>query len=217
MTASLLFRSLCLAALLPGFFALGCARAKVSSLPDGVNRISCERGMRTCVTRAEKLCDDKGYIVVGGESRTRLLGGKSSNYQQLNEVAELEIICGQKRPEDQTAPLFSLPARRDAEAAATTSTESAATACVPGTTQKCVGAGACDGGQVCLSDGSGFGSCDCGEAKPVLTAPAAPVAPVEPAPTQPTQPTQPAPAAPTEPVTPHKAPEPTPLTGQSAQ
>lgn len=34
--------------------------------------------------------------------------------------------------------------------------------CVPGTTQACVGPAACSGGQSCLPDGSGFGSCDCG-------------------------------------------------------
>jgi hypothetical protein len=34
--------------------------------------------------------------------------------------------------------------------------------CRPGETQKCVGAGACAGGQACNSDGTGFGPCDCG-------------------------------------------------------
>ncbi len=34
--------------------------------------------------------------------------------------------------------------------------------CVPGSTQECVGPGGCRGGQACLSDGSGFGACDCG-------------------------------------------------------
>lgn len=34
--------------------------------------------------------------------------------------------------------------------------------CVPGSTQTCVGPGACDGGQSCAFDGSGWGPCDCG-------------------------------------------------------
>lgn len=34
--------------------------------------------------------------------------------------------------------------------------------CVPGASQACVGPGGCQGGQVCLPDGSGFGACDCG-------------------------------------------------------
>jgi hypothetical protein len=38
------------------------------------------------------------------------------------------------------------------------------TACTPGETQACLGPGACDGAQICLSDGSGYGDCDCGAA-----------------------------------------------------
>jgi hypothetical protein len=34
--------------------------------------------------------------------------------------------------------------------------------CVPGTTQACVGVGACAGGQACTTDGSGYGACECG-------------------------------------------------------
>jgi hypothetical protein len=34
--------------------------------------------------------------------------------------------------------------------------------CVPGTTQQCVGVGACLGGQACLPSGDGWGPCDCG-------------------------------------------------------
>jgi len=33
--------------------------------------------------------------------------------------------------------------------------------CVAGSTQLCVGAGACTGGQACLDDGSGWGACVC--------------------------------------------------------
>jgi hypothetical protein len=35
--------------------------------------------------------------------------------------------------------------------------------CRPGETQKCVGPGACAGGQACKDDGSGFGPCDCAD------------------------------------------------------
>lgn len=34
--------------------------------------------------------------------------------------------------------------------------------CTPGLTQSCLGPGACTGAQVCRSDGSGWGVCDCG-------------------------------------------------------
>jgi hypothetical protein len=39
-------------------------------------------------------------------------------------------------------------------------------ACVPGATQTCIGPAACNGGQSCLADGSGFGPCDCGTQAP---------------------------------------------------
>ncbi len=38
--------------------------------------------------------------------------------------------------------------------------------CTPGTTQRCVGSGACDGGQSCREDGSGYTPCDCGSNSP---------------------------------------------------
>lgn len=37
-------------------------------------------------------------------------------------------------------------------------------ACNVGDTRPCVGPGACQGGQSCIADGSGFGPCDCGTA-----------------------------------------------------
>lgn len=39
-----------------------------------------------------------------------------------------------------------------------------AMACTPGLSVACVGPGACQGGQVCAADGSGYGPCDCGQA-----------------------------------------------------
>lgn len=36
--------------------------------------------------------------------------------------------------------------------------------CTPGLSVACVGPGACQGGQVCAADGSGYGPCDCGQA-----------------------------------------------------
>lgn len=37
-------------------------------------------------------------------------------------------------------------------------------ACVPGTTQACLGPGACEGAQACTPQGTGYGPCDCGAA-----------------------------------------------------
>jgi hypothetical protein len=63
---------------------------------------------------------------------------------------------------DANAPAASGTALAAAPASVVTSTR----ACIPGSTQACVGPGACSGGQACSSDGSGFGPCDCGGAKP---------------------------------------------------
>jgi hypothetical protein len=43
--------------------------------------------------------------------------------------------------------------------------EGSAKGCTPGATQTCVGPGACAGGQVCRTDGTGYGPCDCGPSK----------------------------------------------------
>ena len=53
----------------------------------------------------------------------------------------------------------------EAEDAETSSSEAEADVervCSPGETRQCVGPGACEGGQACEEDGSGFGPCDCG-------------------------------------------------------
>jgi hypothetical protein len=41
--------------------------------------------------------------------------------------------------------------------------------CTPGATQTCFGAGQCHGAQACESDGSKWGACECGAAKPAGT------------------------------------------------
>ena len=44
------------------------------------------------------------------------------------------------------------------------SDDGSGTACIPGTTQACLGDDQCDGVQSCKDDGSGFGDCSCGAA-----------------------------------------------------
>jgi hypothetical protein len=65
------------------------------------------------------------------------------------------------RREGGTAPGSSAPASLPAPAPASPPRS----VCRPGETQRCVGPGACEGGQACLADGSGFGICDCGDSK----------------------------------------------------
>jgi hypothetical protein len=84
--------------------------------------------------------------------------------------AELDIACADRRgqlPTVASAPpaTSAAPASPASPAPAPVSAVSSAPrvgSCTPGATQRCVGAGACVGGQACLPDGSGFATCDCG-------------------------------------------------------
>jgi len=59
-------------------------------------------------------------------------------------------------------PLVLMVSLQAALACDSSETASPATACTPYETQACLGVGACRGGQLCLSDGSGWTACDCG-------------------------------------------------------
>ena len=174
--------------LLLSILGVGCGKANVTPLPTGGTRIVCERGMKLCVSRADKLCGDDGYTILSGATNKHLLGGSSSSYREMAESAELTVQCGSAPPPAaEEVKYVPLPPRTDDPAPAS------AAACVPGATQVCVGPGACQGGQVCAANGSGFGPCDCGGASagaapaPTSAAPASP-APASPAPAAPAQP-----------------------------
>ena len=67
-------------------------------------------------------------------------------------ISDITAVCDREKPEPQLASSVA-PA------------SASSPACVPGSTQACVGPGGCSGGQVCRPDGTGFGACDCGPAK----------------------------------------------------
>lgn len=157
--------------------ALGCATTKVTTLPGGGFRITCD-GLADCATRAEKICGTKGVSVVTARSSTKVLGGPSSNYQAAATTAFLEGTCGEPKPAveagagDENA-VYTVQASPDAsgEPEGAPRGDASGRACVPGASQKCFGPGACEGGQACLPDGSGFGACECA-APTALPAPA---------------------------------------------
>ncbi len=183
------------AALVVALGALGCASTQATRLGDNGWRIECDEKMTDCAARADTSCGDKGYTVVGGGTHSSMLGG-STGYQSKTRSSELIIRCGEPSDaeleqhdrlaaqpvqhasdaasrEAENAALAPSPAPASAPAAAPPPAPAAApsaTQCVPGATQKCVGPGACDGGQSCNADGSGFGVCDCG-GTPAATAP----------------------------------------------
>lgn len=193
------FLSLFGAALL---LSVGCSNVKSSHVPGGGHLITCTNGMKDCVGRAAKLCGDDGYTITRGVSRPKLLGGASSQYRSMSESAELTIVCGELEEEEGAGP-YQLPPRSDEtseEAEPAKESAPAEPVCTKGATQRCVGPGACDGGQVCQEDGSGFGPCDCG-----------PSASPAPSGARPGDGVAPAPGAPQVPSAPGMAPQPEPL------
>jgi hypothetical protein len=149
-----------------GFVTCACSGAKIRSVGPDTWRVECTNSMATCAARADELCGDRGYTILGGQSRKEVYGPEGQQIAQ--ELGELLVQCrqhqrpatpetGQARswrlnPPRSGAPVeLAAPARRPAEGV-----------CTPGETQTCVGPGACHGGQACMADGSGFQPCDCG-------------------------------------------------------
>lgn len=146
--------------------ALSCSGAQEKRLEDGTWHIRCGESMSRCTNRAEVLCGDRGYHVLGGGTQGAVLGGPSG-YQTRVESSELLVRCGMA-PAGEEQPVEASPEKGTDPAPAR------APLCIPGSTQACVGPAGCSGGQACLPDGSGYAACDCGSAQPAPPASAAP-------------------------------------------
>ncbi len=148
--------------------AAGCGSLGVHprQLEDGTLLLECDGELSDCVRQAEDYCGDARIELLDG----RLRDGSVGNGGALNAttIAEVRFVCG-KALVHLRSPLGrrkAPPGVASAPAPAAPPSAAAAPAplCVPGTTQPCVGPGACAGGQACLPDGSGFGRCDCAPA-----------------------------------------------------
>lgn len=132
---------------------VACASStKTKQLADGSWKITCKSEYERCVHNAQKVCGDLKPRILSGGNKDQLYGTPGNQVAVTR--SELLVIC-----EDPDAPppgLYKLPKRE----------EPPPLVCAPGVTQRCVGAGACEGGQACLPDGSGFGPCDCGGSGP---------------------------------------------------
>jgi hypothetical protein len=85
-------------------------------------------------------------------------------HQKGHLLSRVLFVCADQA---QAKPLKLPPrpgAETYAEATPAPTASSLERACVPGSTQRCVGTGACEGGQACLADGSGYGPCECARA-----------------------------------------------------
>lgn len=165
---------LCLAAL-----AIGCSRGSGAPVrqADGGYSLSCKGPLSDCLRHAERLCRDDGYTVTEGRDVRDLAGHESGQSQVLIEKSNATIYCGshatrppielkrESAPEPVTTvaaappPVPAPPPPAPVPAAAPT----LAPACVPGSTQACVGPAGCNGGQACASDGTRYEPCNCGK------------------------------------------------------
>jgi hypothetical protein len=133
----------------------GCGTFKPQALPDGSYRLVCSSTLAQCVHRARKYCGDEELHVI--QKSDDVVYGVEG-HQTGAEGAEVHFRCSKPEAEQK----WQLPPRREPPAAKESAEPAPQRVCIPGETQRCVGAGACEGGQACLPDGSGFGPCDCG-------------------------------------------------------
>lgn len=169
---------LCLAAT-----SLGCgARQGIETqhLPDGSIRLTCAAPLQSCLNHANRLCKDTNYTVLSARDQRDAYGPELGTSQVEIRSSEAVIRCtrpGQAPSEGASStsapPTPALPSQEPPRNAPI---------CVPGSTQACVGPGACRGGQACLPNSSGYGPCDCGLPTYGPAAPGIAPRPSEPAP-----------------------------------
>lgn len=148
-----------------------CAAGPVEQtrLKDGSVEVTCQLAMDECLRRVQTQCPNLRYRILSGTSETRLRDAPP--YERSYHTSRVRLICSNDGAI--VAHSADEPKTETAEAP-----PPKARSCSVGQTRVCVGAGACQGGQTCLPDGSGFGACDCGN----NAAPPASRAPEQPAP-----------------------------------
>jgi hypothetical protein len=163
--------ALLLIALAPGPAA--CSRStRAVRLPavspnDEIYRISCEDSITACRAEAQAVCAGRYEVLESSGApvepkRVTSAPGPASTgprYQRKKWVGQMVVACGSS-PASASEATPAAPAAAEPAAAAVPAPDRL---CVPGATQECLGPGACRGAQACLTDGNGYGPCDCGE------------------------------------------------------
>lgn len=135
--------------------ACGASEFQSQKLADGSYAFKCELAMDECVRRAQEQCKNQRFRILEGTSETRLRDAPP--FERAYHTSRLHLKC----TDDGANVLLSVGSDSAEKPKSSPS-------CATGETRTCVGPGACKGGQACLPDGSGFGSCDCGSASPPL-------------------------------------------------
>jgi hypothetical protein len=147
------------------------ARVALEKRDDGILHLKCKAPLPECLLEAAKLCGRVKYAVLRAVDDPEFKGLPSDTAEQFPS-SEAYVRCGTARvlgAENQkllAEPLCPAPAPAPSAPAAPSR------ACIPGSTQACVGPAGCRGGQSCQPDGASYAPCDCG------TAPSAPASAV---------------------------------------
>lgn len=155
--------------------AAGCAHGTtVEKIDVNTYRISCsELPLDRCLSETvSNTCNKRAYFVARGISDVNLRGINEA--PTIATSSEAIVRCATSNGWGDEAKQLMAPPSAAPSPAKTPPLPSAAPSpppapapapvCTPGSTQSCVGAGACAGGQACRADGSGYDPCDCGSA-----------------------------------------------------
>ena len=126
---------------------------------DGGYTLACKGPLSDCLHHAERLCHDAGYTVAEARDVRDVLGGDSGQSKVVIEKSDATIYCGAHAPHP---PIELKRAPEPVTPAALPTPAPKAPACVPGSTQACIGPAGCNGGQACAADATHFEACDCG-------------------------------------------------------
>lgn len=137
-------------------WASACGTAGVHQMSNGNLRVQCPSVQSECMRRAEIHCADQGGVHVVSSREKNDLRGVEGNMEGTL-VSEVIFVCGDDAPRDP----IKLPPRPEAVAPKAAREPPTKKICIPGTTQQCVGPGACVGGQACLPTGVAWGPCEC--------------------------------------------------------
>jgi hypothetical protein len=151
---------------------LGCAGGyRATRISGNLYRVECGESMDHCIRGADRVCHSRPYRLVTA-GKTHLEYGGKGGYQTRSSLRELVVYCGQTPADGPPDAELIRETRADEKPHKKKASSkpkarrraSAKPSCTPGETQRCVGPAACEGGQSCKEDGSGFSACDCGAA-----------------------------------------------------
>ena len=165
---------------------------EIQRMPDGSSVLKCHAPLGKCIDAIDTLCKGNSYEILYARDDQRIYGSENESLiENRTSIAAVHCLGPHEKMRGaDAAAAYSLPSGVDpksdaaasevmaSRAAPNTAASNPGTApsgantpngantaqrtCVPGVTQACVGPGACNGGQACLADGSGFAPCDCG-------------------------------------------------------